>query len=72
MHSGMVYEGIGTTWDHQESSLVKSTFGRRPPRELRTHVMPRPTRRRRPERCVRVLEPHSTQKNTITRTRGNS
>ena len=36
MHSGMVYEGIGTTWDHQESSLAKLTFDRRPPRELRT------------------------------------
>ena len=36
MHSGMVYEGIGTTWDHQESSLAKLTFDRRPPRELQT------------------------------------
>ena len=32
----MVYEGMGTTWDHQESSLAKLTFGRHPPGELRS------------------------------------
>ena len=36
MHSGMVYEGIGTTWDHLGSSLARSTFGRHPLQELRT------------------------------------
>ena len=32
--SGKLYEGMGTTWDNQESSLAKLTFGRRPPEEL--------------------------------------